>query len=196
MPSFVQHVAANFFTENSCLMRENQHIQVVAQNKPKTLKDAKKCTVGWQFSLCFWLKVTTFNTFFMLVQERLICKESEKQWKRRWSWFLTGREEDSDCSVQLRFACRLLLVVLDKCVFTVTSQGRIQTPRATTDGQREADCADITLTGAIMSAINQYFKVRAGPSGGVCESLGNHYHGLSITSISQVSVNNLSFKNW
>lgn len=40
MPSFVQHVAANFFTENSCLMRENQHIQVVAQNKPKTLKDA------------------------------------------------------------------------------------------------------------------------------------------------------------
>ena len=56
------------------------------------------------------------------------------------------------------------------------------------------DAASI-LIGAIMSAINQYFKVRAGPSGVVCESLGNHYHGLCITSISQVSVNNLSFKN-
>lgn len=83
------------------------------------------------------------------------------------------------------------------CLFTVTPQGRIQISNVTTDGQREPRCADITviLIGAITSAINQYFKVRAGPSGVVCESLGNHYHGLCITSISQVSVNNLGFKN-
>lgn len=58
--------------------------------------------------------------------------------------------------------------------------------------------ADITviLIGAITSAINQYFKVAVSPSGVVCESLGNHYHGLRITSISQVSVNNPGFKNW
>lgn len=82
-------------------------------------------------------------------------------------------------------------------LFTVTPQGRIQIFSATTDGQREPHCADITfiLIGAITSAINQYFKGGAGPSGVVCESLGNHYHGLCITSISQVSVNNLSFKN-
>lgn len=62
---------------------------------------------------------------------------------------------------------------------------------------KEPRCADVAsmLIGAITSAISQYFKVRAGPSGVVCESLGNHYHGLCITSISQVCVNNLSFKN-
>lgn len=38
-------------------------------------------------------------------------------------------------------------------------------------------------------------RIRASPSGVVYESLGNHYRGLCITSISQVSVNNLSFKN-
>lgn len=47
------------------------------------------------------------------------------------------------------------------------------------------------LIGAVKPASVQYFKARAGPCGVVTESLGNHYHGLSITSISQVSVNNL-----
>lgn len=91
-----------------------------------------------------------------------------------------------------------LLLVVYMSLFTLTPQGRIQIPCTTTDGQRKPHCADITLIliGAIKSAINQYFKIRAGPSGVVRESLGNHYHGLCITSISQVSVNNLSFKNW
>lgn len=50
------------------------------------------------------------------------------------------------------------------------------------------------LNGAVKSAIIQYFRVRASPSGVVCGSLGNHYHGLCITSISQDSVNNPGFK--
>lgn len=58
------------------------------------------------------------------------------------------------------------------------------------------DKEDITvmLNGPVKSAIIQYFRVRASPSGVVCESLGNHYHGLCITSMSQDSVNNPGFK--
>lgn len=50
------------------------------------------------------------------------------------------------------------------------------------------------LNGPVKSAIIQYFRVRASPSGVVCGSLGNHFHGLCITSISQDSVNNPGFK--
>lgn len=53
----------------------------------------------------------------------------------------------------------------------------------------------LMLTGAVKSVSIQYSKARVGPPGIVSESLGNHYHGLSITSISQVGVNNLAFKN-
>lgn len=68
----------------------------------------------------------------------------------------------------------------------------IRAPTGTQRGSRSADIA-LILIGAILSATDQHYKVRAGPSG-VVESLRNHYHGPCITSISQVSVNNPSFK--